>query len=221
MSWASSGSSTWSGRRLPAATIDDRKAWVRANPALKAGFLSIDALAIQAALLPEHEFRVYHLGQTVTGTGGSWLPAGAWEACPRVDPPPDGTEVVLGLAGTWSSLGGGGGGDVRRCPVRRVGRRDLATDDELEQVLTEATARWRVTELVVAPRQRPNLVARLGTTVVMWPNRVDIEVTSSTEWRRAIVEGRVAHDHHPLLAEHVAGTCGPSHAGRVAAADRA
>ena len=65
--------------------------------------------------------------------------------------------------------------------------------------------RWRVLEVVVAPRQRGDLVARLGESlpVVVWPNRVDVEVASATEWRRAIVEGRVAHDHHPLLAEHV------------------
>jgi hypothetical protein len=42
--------------------------------------------------------------------------------------------------------------------------------------------------------------------VTVWPNRVDIEVDSATEWRRAIVEGRAPHDHHPLLAEHVGAT---------------
>ena len=73
-----------------------------------------------------------------------------------------------------------------------------------------AAQRWRVLELVVAPRQRTNLIARLGEVapfdVVEWPNRVDVEVASATEWRRAIVEGRVAHDGHATLAEHVQAT---------------
>jgi hypothetical protein len=75
--------------------------------------------------------------------------------------------------------------------------------------LAAAVERWRVVEVVVAPRFRPNLVARLGDeglAVTVWANRVDLEVTSATEWRRAIVEGRVAHDHHPLLGEHVGAT---------------
>jgi hypothetical protein len=42
--------------------------------------------------------------------------------------------------------------------------------------------------------------------VFEWPNRVDIEVSSSTEWRRAIIEGRVAHDGHATLGEHVSAT---------------
>jgi phage terminase large subunit-like protein len=60
--------------------------------------------------------------------------------------------------------------------------------------------------VIVAPRFRAQLVDRLvdaGAPVEVWPNRVDLEVASATEWRRAIVERRVGHDHHPLLAEHV------------------
>ena len=82
---------------------------------------------------------------------------------------------------------------------------DAATDDELATVFAQAADRWQVLEVVVAPRQRGDLVARLAESlpVEVWPNRVDLEVASATEWRRAIIEGRVAHDHHPLLAEHV------------------
>jgi phage terminase large subunit-like protein len=83
----------------------------------------------------------------------------------------------------------------------------VATDDELAAVFEAAAARWRVVEVIVAPMQRSNLIPRLvdaGLDVDVRPKRVDVEVTSATEWRRAIVEGRVAHDHDPLLAEHVA-----------------
>ena len=62
--------------------------------------------------------------------------------------------------------------------------------------------------MVVAPRIRTNLVQRLGADfeVSVWSSGVDLEVTSATEWRRAIVEGRVAHDHDPVLEAHVSAT---------------
>jgi phage terminase large subunit-like protein len=186
--------------------VSDRNAWYKANPALRAGFLNADALATQAAILPEHEFRVYHLGQWVTGESASWLPKGAWDACPNVEAPPDGTAVVLGLAGTWSSSIAVVGATMDGA-LFVAWAAEEATDAELLEVFAAAKDRWEVVEVVVAPRQRSNLIPRLvsaGMTVEVWPNRVDIEVTSSTEWRMAIVQGHVAHDHHPLLAEHVA-----------------
>lgn len=190
--------------------VSDRVAWRRANPALKAGFLNVDALATQAALLPEHEFRVYHLGQWVSGHAESWLPAGAWDGCPLVDAPVDGTEVVLGLAGRWTSPSVAIVAATLDSGLFLAWELARATDDDLVEVLAAAAQRWRVLELVVAPRQRTNLVARLRESVnfdvIEWPNSTEIEVNSSTEWRRAIVEGRVAHDHHPVLADQVAAT---------------
>ena len=84
--------------------VTDRKAWRQANPALKAGFLRGRCVGDSGGVAARaDEFRVYHLGQWVAGSVGSWLPAGAWDACPQVDAPVDGTEVVLALAGTWTS----------------------------------------------------------------------------------------------------------------------
>ena len=190
----------------PGCDVGDRRAWERANPALKAGFLGADALAMQAALLPEHEFRVYHLGQWVNGVTHSWLPVGAWEACPLMEAPPAGTDVVLGLAGTWTSSVALVGATLDGA-LFVAWASEVATDDELQGVFEAAAQRWRVVEVVVAPRQRSNLIPRLveaGLEVEVWPNRVDVEVSSATEWRRAIVEGRVPHDHHQLLGGHVA-----------------
>jgi len=186
--------------------IDDRAEWRRANPGIGVGLLRVDQLEAEVRLVTEAEFRCYRLGQWVDAVVTSWLPSGAWEACPSAAVPVDGAEVVLALAGTWQSsvaiVGATLDGETFVAWAAAV-----ATDDELMTVLGQAAARWRVAELVVAPRQRSNLVARLGEAGVpvdVWPSRVDIEVTSATEWRRAIVEGRLAHDHHPLLAEHVA-----------------
>lgn len=186
--------------------IDDRDEWRRANPGIEVGLLRVDQLEAELRLVTEAEFRCYRLGQWVDAIVTSWLPSGAWENSPTATIPADGAEVVLALAGTWSSsvaiVGSTPDGETFV-----VWAHDVATDDDLLTVFAQAAARWRIVEVIVAPRQRSGLIPRLvdaGLTVEVWPNRVDLEVTSATEWRRAIVEGRVAHDHHPLLAEHVA-----------------
>ena len=155
--------------------------------------------------MSEAEFRAYRLGQWVDAVVVDWLPVAAWESCPTVEAPGDGAEVVLALAGTWTSSSVAVVGATADGALFVAWASETATDDELAAVFEAAATRWRVLEVVVAPRQRGDLVARLAESlpVEVWPNRVDVEVASSTEWRRAIVEGRVAHDHHPLLADHV------------------
>jgi phage terminase large subunit-like protein len=201
------GSVAWVEYAAPAGcALDDRAAWAAANPALRAGLLHADVLESELALVTEAEFRCYRLGQWVDAVVADWLPSGAWEACPQVEAPGEGVEVVLALAGTWTSSVAVVGATLDGA-VFVAWAAETATDDELASVLAAAFERWRVAEVVVAPRCRGNLVARLGddrAPVEVWPSRVDVEVTSATEWRRAIVEGRVPHDHHPLLAEHVA-----------------
>jgi phage terminase large subunit-like protein len=192
--------------------IDDRGQWRKANPGIAAGLLYPDALEAELAVVSEAEFRCYRLGQWVASTTASWLPAGAWDTCPLVDPPAEGAEVVLALAGTWTSSVAVVGATADGV-LFVAWEAEMATDDELMGVFERAAARWRVLEVVVAPRQRANLLPRLvdaGLVVEVWPNRVDVEVSSSTEWRRAIIEGRVAHDHHPVLAKHVASSAARS-----------
>jgi phage terminase large subunit-like protein len=194
--------------------VADRAQWHKANPGLKAGFLHVDALEVELETVPEAAFRMYRLGQWVDYLEASWLPAGAWAACPHVDAPPEGAEVILGLAGTWSSSVALVGATLDGA-VFLAWWAASATDDELETVLGEAWARWSVRSLVVAPRARATLVRRLsdgGFPVEVWPNAVDLDVSSSTELRRAIVEGRIAHDHDPTLDAHVSrmvGRAGP------------
>jgi phage terminase large subunit-like protein len=56
----------------PGCRIGDRRQWRKANPALRAGFLHIEALEMALAMsLPSH-FRIFRLGQWVEGVEG-WL----------------------------------------------------------------------------------------------------------------------------------------------------
>jgi hypothetical protein len=194
---------------LAGCAIDDHVEWARANPGIAAGLLRVDQLEAELKLVSEAEFRCYRLGQWVDSVVADWLPSGAWENCPTLPAPADGTEVVLALAGTplvssVSIVGATMDGAIFLAYANDA----AAVDDEaLAGVFAAAAARWRVVEVTVAPRQRSSLIPRLvdaGLTVQVWPNQLDIEVTSSTEWRMAIAQGHVVHDHHPLLAEHVA-----------------
>jgi phage terminase large subunit-like protein len=184
--------------------VDDRRAWRQANPAMAAGFLNPAALELQATLLPESKFRVYHLGQWVD-QAEAWLPPGSWEACPYVAAPPDGAVVVLGVEGTYQRT-------VAVCGAALDGSvffgwaAERATDDELAAVLAEACERWEVLEVTHNRRIRTRLFARLraeGIPLEPWPLGVDTEAASANELFRAIVEARVAHDHDDLVAEHV------------------
>ena len=184
--------------------IDDRRAWRAANPALAAGFLNMAALDLQVELLPESKFRVYHLGQWVD-QAEAWLPPGAWTSCPYVGAPPDGVPVVLGVEGTYQRT-------VAICGAALDGSvfhgwsAERATDDELAAQLEEACARWDVLEVTHNRRIRTRLFHRLraeGLPMEPWPVGIDVEAASANELYRAIVEGRMAHDHDELLAEQV------------------
>ncbi len=64
-------------------SVHDRRQWHRANPALAAGILSEDVLALDVATTGEAAFRAYRLGQWVDGLA-SWLGDRAsevWSAC--------------------------------------------------------------------------------------------------------------------------------------------
>lgn len=185
--------------------VDDRREWRRANPGIQAGLLRADALEQELGTVPEELFRMFRLGQWLDVQVSTWLPPGAFVKCPRVDVPPDGTPVVLGLAGTWTSSVALVGCTVDGAAFLAWAD-ETATDDELESVLAAADERWSVLGLVVQPRTRATLIGRLedsGYPVEVWAHRSDLEVASATEWRRAIVEGRFAHDGAAVLVEHV------------------
>lgn len=187
----------WSARA--GCEIGDKVEWRKANPALRAGFLDEGALVVQAGLLDETSFRVYHLGQWVEGST-SWLPAGSWEANPYAPAPADGADVVLAVEGTYRQttavvVAGLDG------TIAFGWAAEIASDDELRAVLDEAAARWHVLEIVVAPRIRPRLVADLedeAVPVYRWTRLAD-DQASADELFRAIVERRVPHDHSEVI----------------------
>jgi len=163
------------------------------------------ALALQAELLPERSFRTYHLGQWVETTSG-WLPDGVWDSAPVSPAALENSEIVIAVEGTYKRtlaiVGCTLGGEVFHCYAG-----DVVTDEQVERALTIACERWDVLEVVHPKRIRTRLfaeLARQGMPLRAWDASADNEAASANELYRSVVEGRVPHDHHPLLAEHVA-----------------
>lgn len=194
--------------------LDDRAEWRRANPGIRAGLLKMRTLEDEyAGTVDEASFRLFRLGQWLDVTDVSWLPIGAWEDCPHADPPGDGVEVVLALAGTWTSTLALVGCTLDGA-VFLAWWSEGAEDAEVEDVLAAAWERWTVREVVVQARTRATLVRRWiddGLPVTTWPSaRNDVEVASATDFRRAIVDRRLAHDHDPIVTAHVGALVGYS-----------
>jgi len=185
----------------------DRRAWRQANPALKAGFLTPKALEVQAGILSQREFRTYHLG-VWTDSSAPWLPPGAWESCPHALAPPRGTEVVLGVAGTFRRTIAVVGATLDGA-IFHGWAAEAALDRDLRDVLEAAAEQYEVREVVYPKRIRPGLFAELaeaGLRCEPWDTSPDNEAIAATEFYRAIVgeDVRLAHDHAPILAQHMA-----------------
>lgn len=185
--------------------IFDESQWRKANPAIDAGFLIPDSLALKATIMPEHEFRAYHLGQPVSASG-PWLPHDAWDSCVLAEAPRDGARVVLAVWGNY------------RRQIAVVGctldgsiffgwQADKPTDQELEHVLRTACEQWDVIEITHKQHIRINLMANLfedSLPIEAWPSDRATDVDSTAALYQAIAEHEVAHDHHQELSEQIA-----------------
>jgi phage terminase large subunit-like protein len=79
--------------------ISDRAIWRLANPAIKAGFLRVSALATDLGITPEGHFRIFRLGQWVDGVD-CWLGASGrsvWEGLTSPWGFVDGAETWIGI----------------------------------------------------------------------------------------------------------------------------
>jgi phage terminase large subunit-like protein len=186
------------------AELMDRRAWRQANPGIAAGFMNETALGVQAELMPEATFRTYHLGQWVEQAAG-WLPPGAWAACPMAPSPPDGAEVVIAVWGTYkrtlaieaAALDGS---------VFHVWAAEAPSDEQVARVLELCLDRWEVREITYPSRIRSRLfgeLGRQGMPLEPWGGGAELEAQSANELYRAVLEGRIAHDHDGLVETHM------------------
>jgi hypothetical protein len=166
--------------------------------------MSESALGVQEHASPEPVFRTYHLGQWVDHTA-SWLPAGAWEACPHMEPPGPGADVVLAVEGTYRRTAAVIGCSIDGA-IFLVYAGEAASDDKLHHVLAESIDRWNVVEISHPKRLRRRLFEELaneGMPLRPWAGTPDEEASSAGDFHRAITEGRIPHNHHPVLSSHM------------------
>jgi phage terminase large subunit-like protein len=123
-----------------------------------------------------------------------------------VAPPADGASVVVAIDGTYKRTTAVVGCHMATEAVFLLWAGELATDDEIRQVVEEAAARWDVLEVTHHPTIRADLMAELGdrVNVVPWSGTRGVESQSANMLYQAITDGTLIHDGHALLARHFA-----------------
>lgn len=213
----------------PDADIDDRAAWLQANPALADRPGLLERLEFDRANLPEHEFRRFRMGQW-TATASAWLPYGAWDqlADPARAQPAEGERVWLGFDGSYSgdSTALVGVTEDRHIFVagcwESPGRKGWRVPrDEVELAVSRAFATWRVEAMLCDP---PYWGREIADWTARWPGRVLEFPTFSrarmapatTAFHAAVLDGALSHDGDRRMARHVANCVAkPSPAGDV------
>jgi phage terminase large subunit-like protein len=201
----------------PAADIDDRDNWKRANPCYNVtGFA--ESMESDRELLPEHEFRRFRLGQW-TATESAWLQYGKWAslALPQ-GLPPAGTKVFCGFDGSYS----GDASALMGCTDEgylfvigcwenpNPGRKGWRVPrDDVMATVAGAFDHWDVQELVCDP---PYWAAEIAQWSSMWGDHRVIEfptysrarmAPATTAFYAAVMDGNLTHDGDTRLARHV------------------
>jgi phage terminase large subunit-like protein len=190
-----------------------------ANPAV-GDFLPLEPLLTAYALMPEFEFRRYHLNQWVS-TPERWLPVGAWDAVAQPGaPPPAGTPIMLGFDGSYAgdstAIVGSTIGAIPRLFVIAAWEKPAAAKPDwrvdildVEAAVEKAFATWKVQRAGCDPyrwqRSIAVLRAKFGEDRVLeWPShQASHMVPACAAFYEATINKQLAHDGDPRFAQHV------------------
>jgi len=198
------GDPVWLEWSLPdEADLDDMRAVKAANPA---PWITVADLRRQRAAVPEAAFAQFHACRWGIGEG-SWLPAGAWQACVGAPTFTDGEAVWIGVdvggersasAVVWINAGlhvgvgiYHGGGGVLDC-VELV--RELAQQYAVREVVFDP---WRF-------GQAAQELERERIPVLQFPQTDVRMIPASARLHAAIVQHRLTLPDDPQLARHAA-----------------
>jgi phage terminase large subunit-like protein len=183
---------------------DDEAQWRKANPAIAAGFLRIEALRSSVKRTPEAMFRIFRLGQWIDGVEG-WLGADGQSVWARGADP---WEFEAGAA-TWAAIDVGIKRDsaaVQRRPDGRLHVKEriwVPTAAEPVDVresmgyLRELHSKYRLVRVSYDPRffdVPAKMLEDEGLPMVEVPQSVEAMTPAVGATYEAIVRGDVTHD---------------------------
>jgi phage terminase large subunit-like protein len=183
--------------------LDDFQAAKRANPL---SLITPKWLREQREALHEIDYQRFHLNRWV-GRIGSWLPAGAWQACANGVRPQPGSDVWVGLDV------GGARADTACVWIDRqgaLGVEIMSGDDavmEMTAFLYGLAQKFRVRELVFDPWRATHLAKiaeQHGIRCTAFPQSDSRMIPASAALHEAIKDGKIHHPNDPKLNEHVA-----------------
>jgi phage terminase large subunit-like protein len=185
------------------ADIDDMAVIAEANPA---SWITEQGLRDQRGAVPELAFRRFHANQWVARIG-SWLPAGAWQACagePRFE---DGEPIWVGVDV------GGSRADSAVVWVNaelQVGCEVFSGEDAVVDVadfVPELAERYTIAEAVFDPWRAAQMAReweQRGVPAIAFPQSDQRMIPASQALYDAVVERRLTHPNDPRLNAHVA-----------------
>jgi phage terminase large subunit-like protein len=187
--------------------LDDFQAAKKANPL---SLITAKWLREQHEALHEIDYQRFHLNRWV-GRIGSWLPAGAWQACANGRRPEMGGPIHIGV-----DLGGARA-DSACVWVQPIGDDHYAVDAAIfsgedgvvgvNETILRLAERFRVKEITYDPWRAQVLVRGLeqrGLKVTAFAQSDSRMIPASAALHRAVVEGRIHHPNQERLNQHVA-----------------
>jgi phage terminase large subunit-like protein len=194
--------------------------WRLANPGFD-DIVSAEDFVSAVRRTPEAEFRTKRLNQWVSSQI-SWLPTGTWDEMQELqDLDPD-AEYMVGFDGSFS-------GDTTvlvGCTIPKDDeipyvflikaweKDDRIHDDswrveiqEVENMIADFCSRYKVREVACDPfrwQRSMEVLAEKGIPIVEYPSTSARRmVTSCTKFYDAVMDKKIRHDGHPLLARHL------------------
>jgi phage terminase large subunit-like protein len=188
----------------PDTTLENYAAAKKANPL---SMITTKWLREQREAVHELHYRRFHLNQW-TSRIGSWLPAGAWQACANgATSIPEGSRIFVGV-----DVGGARADTaiVWLDESFHVGVQIFSGDDALTDAaifVPELAARYQVQEIVY-DNWRAAMLAKAwesrGLRCTVFAQSDNRMIPASAALHQAIVEKKIHHPNDPKLNEHVA-----------------
>ena len=201
----------------PDCDIHDRSQWYQANPALKAGILSIDALESDVLSTPEASFRVYRLAQWAEGNTEGWLGERGkelWSATTDeyAFSPTEPTFVGVDLskrhdcsAVVWGQERPDGRFHVK-AKIWYPTDKETIDPNEVKSFLQKLHQDLNLVQVGYDERYMELMARQLddeGLAMIEFPQSLERMTPAVMGAHQAIVAGTLSHDDDPVFASHV------------------